>query len=407
MSNERPAYHILAAEQCETAAAVIDHARTHGNQVSRSQLERRHRAEILPRPTQMVRSDGRGTVTLYPTGTKELLVTSLAFEPRYRSLDRVLWEMWLDGQPVPLDGIRAQLGSVARFHDRIGGFLRRLGFGRPLLPDKALRLVERVTPHYNDRGLPPVRARLKSEADMQTFVRIMAEVLSGSYSPLPPSRVGGTSDDEGLLVERALGLDKTELEEGLPRVLVGNTAEQLAKGARLAGGSWSAALSSATDRELRQAKDRWVRFRRPFPIVVEEAREIFGGSAYGLWPLARLARADDYLTSAVAVFIMLRLGRSSDVSLRNDWDKLIAATEKWIDSSSPWLPAFRVFREVPALSDLLSPKSLRRSMHGPEAQQRLNGKILEAATAHEGEIIAALARAGVTLPVVREAPPIS
>jgi hypothetical protein len=366
---------------------------------ARAQLERRHRANILARPTQLVRHDRRGTITVYPAGTQELLLVGLAFEERYRSLERVLWEMWIAGHPVPLIGIRDQLRVVARFHDRISAFLRRMGFGQPELPSKALRLVERVTPRYGGPGVPAVRRRLEGEQQVQTFVRIMADVLAGSYTPPSRSQLSGPSDDEGALIEKALGLDeaRTDTPTGMPLLLRGNTAEDLAKGARLVRGNWAGDIDNATDQDLRTARGRWVRFQRHFPRVVDEAREIFGGSAFGLRALARLIGFEDPLMSGIAVIVMLRLGRSENRRLAGDWDKLIWATENWIENSSPLLPAFRVLREVPPLRSLLSAASMRRTLAGPDAQERHRVELLEVATAHETEIAAALARAGVTL----------
>lgn len=140
------------AASAEDAAFILAYAHQRGCKISRAQLERRHRAGVISRPRQQARDRGAGTVTIYPAGTAALLVEGLEIGGTRMPLRPLAFELWLRGHPVPIDGVRAYLAALATLHDRIVAVIRFFGFGRAVLPERALRFVERLA-----RAHPPGR----------------------------------------------------------------------------------------------------------------------------------------------------------------------------------------------------------------------------------------------------------
>lgn len=128
----------------EDADFVLAYAAARGWKLTRSQLERRHRDGAIGRPRQHGRGRGKGTVSTYPVGTATLLVEGLEIGGARMPLREVAFELWLRVRPVPMEGVRAYLMATANLHDRVVTVLRVLGFGRAVLPSRALRFVEDI-----------------------------------------------------------------------------------------------------------------------------------------------------------------------------------------------------------------------------------------------------------------------
>jgi hypothetical protein len=188
----------------ETADEVLAHARSRGWTVSRTQLERRHRAGAIRRPQQFARGRGAGTVSVYPSGTGALLVEGL--EIGNLPLSRIAFELWMRGRAVPLDGVRDYLMATAALHDRVARLLQIFGFGRAVLPNRVLRWVAKIARRPQPAGIGLIRRRLDNDdGRVETLIRASAEVVAGVY--VPPTYVMGPGDDEGNLFEAVLGIE--------------------------------------------------------------------------------------------------------------------------------------------------------------------------------------------------------
>jgi hypothetical protein len=232
----------------EEAEVVLASAAARGWRLSRSQLERRHRAGVICRPQQRGRGRGKGSLSIYPLGTAALLIEGLELGARM-PLRELAFELWLRGRRVPMEGVRAYLMATAALHDRVAAVLRVIGFGRVLLPTRAIRFLERIVRTYASR-LPTMRRRLGTEERVETVVRAALDMAAGTYTP--PTRIHGPADDEGLLVEIALGLQKARIEAptGLKPWLTGSMTEIMVDSTRLYAGSWMNDLRAMTDAQL-------------------------------------------------------------------------------------------------------------------------------------------------------------
>ena len=141
----------------ETANEVLAYASARGWSLSRAQLERRHRAGLIPAPRQVARGRGAGTLSVYPAGTGALLAEGLEFG--HLPLRRVAFELWLRGRPVRMAPVRAYLAATAELHDRVAFLVRAFGFGRAVLPNRVLRWVAEMARRQQPADLGPRTSR--------------------------------------------------------------------------------------------------------------------------------------------------------------------------------------------------------------------------------------------------------
>lgn len=84
----------------ESADSLIDRAGEVGHRITKDQLVRWHRADLLPRPRQVSRGR-QGSEIYYPAGTGVQLLDLLKLKERYRPLATIRWGLWWLGYPVP------------------------------------------------------------------------------------------------------------------------------------------------------------------------------------------------------------------------------------------------------------------------------------------------------------------
>ena len=81
-------------------ADLIAHAKANGYVVSVAQLERWHKAGLLPRPHKRYKGKGKGTESRYPVITRDQVLSLCAALGESRHLDRAKWSVWCAGFPL-------------------------------------------------------------------------------------------------------------------------------------------------------------------------------------------------------------------------------------------------------------------------------------------------------------------
>jgi hypothetical protein len=375
----------------EAAAFVLAYAAARGWKLTRNQLERRHRAGVIARPEQHGRGRGSGTVSVYPSGTAALLVEGLELGGTRMPLRELAFELWLRGRPVPIEGVRAYLLATAHLHDRVVAVLRVLGFGRAVLPMRALRFVEQIVHTYASGFLRTMRRRLGSEERVETVIRAGIEMATGTYTP--PSRVHGDSDDERLLVEIALGLQRgrTDAPTGLQPWLTGSMSEVLVDSSRLYAGHWARDLQDLSDAELERGREHWLQLRQ-FMDVLRDMREIFGPDIFGMGSLVdgyALARP---LIDAAATFALARQARS-DPTWQEKYGAIAAVCAQWRAEVSPQLPGLRALRAFPPTAALFTTRRLRPTLSDASAKARWEVEARDIGLRYQTEIKRVIERA--------------
>src|SRR6185437_1480595 len=87
-------------EFTEPADGLLAAARAAGFDVSRAQLARWHRIGLLSKPEVAWLGRGKGSRTIYPTGTTFQLIALCRLHEHERSLSVVGWKLWLRGFSV-------------------------------------------------------------------------------------------------------------------------------------------------------------------------------------------------------------------------------------------------------------------------------------------------------------------
>jgi hypothetical protein len=379
----------------EAAERLLAVAAARGWSLTRAQLERRHRAGLIPRPRQIALGRGLGSVTVYPAGSAEQLIAGLEIGSRVRALPAVAWELWFAGRPVSMSDIRAYLEGLARLHDRIVLVIRAFGFGRRILPERVLRLLAQwARRRTTDQIQQAVRKRLHGAGQLETFLRISTELIGGVYQP--PDLVHGPADDEGLLFEQGIGLASARKYApiGANPWLSGDGHQALLAISTLFAGEWQKDLDALSDAQLREARGRCRALQEAVVMIGDEMGEIYGDEAFGLPAMADLLRQPDPLGTGMFVLAMARLRNEK---FQRDLQQLLDMAAAWRKTVSPQLPGLRRLRGLPEVAALFSQQRLFAVLTDRAEQLRFEQDAKAAAIQHGPEIQEALAAAGIQM----------
>lgn len=379
---EEPADQIIA----EVAASNVP--------ISRSQLERWHKVGAIPRPRQ-VTLPGLGSTTYYPPGTTQLVLALCDVRQRERSLLRAAWTLWLAGHAVPMVTVRSFLMSVVRWHDRLLGLLQSLGFAGEWLTTAALRLVRRWAV---SRDAGSLRQRVGGADRAETVTRVGLQIALGTYdAELSSSLRLGPSDDEGLLVEDAVGLTsgRTDRIRGVGPWLTGDATQVLGSVGELAGGPWEPLAIDLTDVELIRARDDLIELRYLTSRAAAALAEMYGPNAFGFPAIAAVLNSPSSMQTAILILFLARVRRSDDPSLTSGLDTLLEQARIWRDKWEQQISLLRSLREeVPALREALSPARMRHALENDDAYAEYTTELQRIAERERPMIEAALARIG-------------
>src|SRR5262249_8444254 len=82
--------------------------------ITERMITRWHYEGLLPKPRQRSLGRGRGTETIYPTGTAMQLVALLQYRKEKRDISYIAWRMWWDGYEIEMNTIRELLRATVR-----------------------------------------------------------------------------------------------------------------------------------------------------------------------------------------------------------------------------------------------------------------------------------------------------
>ena len=122
-----------------------------------------------------------------------------------------------------------------------------------------------------------------------TIVRILLEVAAGAFSGLYPDYA--TDEDEGLLLERALGLTRARtdpLPDGSDPWLTGAPEDSLRDLSSVMGGRFSDVLDTTSDSELDLARDEVAPIFEVLAAIAPVLEAVKGDGAYGMTDFGRV-----------------------------------------------------------------------------------------------------------------------
>jgi hypothetical protein len=248
----------------EPSDAVRAGLTVRGRPVSPTQLARWHRTGYLPKPRQVPQGYGRGTVSLYPPGTRTQAERLCAFLSRTRDLEEVGWRLWWDGYPISTEHIRRLLGVQAERWEQFSQALRppivadERAEGDAALSEQAWELIE----HAQDEDHLPLKPlsrfrRRVGRKDFPTFVLVFLQVLSGQFAGYTDTPQTPPHERQRTILDKASGFHLREMRELSASSQMSQEMEQtyVILSRLLATATPQAALEAATPPQLGRARD--------------------------------------------------------------------------------------------------------------------------------------------------------
>lgn len=374
-----------SSQSGEDADWIVSEAIARGYQeMTRSKLERWHKNGLIARGHQIPLGRGRGSRTEYPSGTLDLVLRICEVHRTQRDLNLVAFELWWHGAAVSVERLRTSLRGIAVWWDRVMAILRA---------QRRLTGIVRRIAAARWRGRTVRLARMP-RGDREVLVRSVLESVLGVYAPYRPMGTGTEmADDEGLLVERAIGLTNAR-SQGLaaaPPWLSGDTTALLTTTVPgLTSASMVAVLERTDEPTLVLARAEVRELGGMYRSLASDLEPYFGANPFSFGTVGRLlspsSRRDGRLL--FLLWLVLRATEGADAGIR----ALTAARDQWLKQRVvlDLLAALR--EEVPALRSLLEPKRMGRAMRTEAASRRLNERLARVAREHRESIDAFLAR---------------
>lgn len=95
-----------------TAETILENLKSEGYIVTKAQIQRWHRAGLLPSPTKRGLGRGFGTINEYPSETDTIVKAICELQQQHRRLDDITWAMWLSGGTIQPNLIKQQLRAM-------------------------------------------------------------------------------------------------------------------------------------------------------------------------------------------------------------------------------------------------------------------------------------------------------
>jgi hypothetical protein len=365
-------YHLSMSERAggETNDNLIQAAAAGGYTITKRQLAEWHRAGLLPEP-QQVHGERVGSTSLYPVGTAAQLLQVCTLRTQSRRNADVAWGLWWAGYDVPERWVKEPLERVAATWREEMQALRELvgqtapptdkeqGFDE--LPEAFLEFLDRVgSARIPRRVVTQARKRLGRD-NFPTFVRILVEVLTGTFTGYAVDAETGTTDEERELVEVGLGVvrGRTDRVAEAGPWLTHDVDVALRELSRfLQEYPPGSGLESVTLAELARTRDEVKLFLALLTGWSALAEQMFGRGAFGLAALSAMA-ADEHPQDLAMWVLLWRTLRAAGLGAL--MDVLLPVAHQWQATIQPVIAAVAHLRaEVPATADLLDPKQIGR-----------------------------------------------
>jgi hypothetical protein len=197
----------------ETAQSLLQdpEARIRGKPVSATQLARWHREGYLPTPVRKGLGRGKGTVSIYPAGTREQLRALCAFFSKERDAEKVAWRLWWAGYAVPSAFAHPWLERAAgEWETYVQALLAEQTAEERelhLLPEGVADVVDQAA---TARLRRPLLRRMRVRAGPDGFsalFRMILEMASGTFHGYYRDPDGSSAEDQQI-VTKALGLNR-------------------------------------------------------------------------------------------------------------------------------------------------------------------------------------------------------
>ena len=356
-------------------------ARAAGYDLTAYQLRRWHREGLLNRPRQQALGRGRGTVSLYPPGTRERLLAICRLHRAHRSLRELRWLLWWERCDVPAEWGRQALLTEARIaRDQLGSMVTE-----GTLTDEAEQVLASAS-----------TARLPLKSMRWTRKRVGTKNFGWFIESLFLAGTGRGEDllDEDIdVLERGLGIDRARsdrLPSGQPWLTGDPRADLVTMATLFKVDDLAASLDSLDDAELMTAREEAKAFLVFVAALGRVVRTGFDRWAYGFGLFGTWVEdvAQDPAGQRRLLLLWLAFRRTE---LRENMRAAISQAEKVAEAERA-LQMVEALREaVPAVGKAITVRDVVRASFDPSERRLLQERIARLRENHGAEIDSFLA----------------
>lgn len=306
----------MNSDSREPTESLITTAAAHGHRVTPVMLKKWRDAGIIPRPQQRSLGRDRGTVALYPAGTRAQLLRLLSIraEASRFNVEHALWRLWWEGFPIEPTRIRALL------EQQLGAFEGWVSRWHTLTPDERIEEITRISdppPSRLPEPLRTIRTRLGSQG-MGLLASSLARMAVGEFGEW-------LEQGEQDAVLAGLGLDQARRERiGREQPwLRGVLSDQLSRfTATIRPERLRDAVAMASDEELQRARDELKAFLK-FLYTARVMLESITGRE-GAFGLARMPHPNELEHAVMPGMLLGWLAFRRDPALRSGYDTMMS-----------------------------------------------------------------------------------
>lgn len=315
-----------------SSSEIIERAEVLGYKITKTQLARWHRAELLPHPIRQ--HPGRGSVSYYPITAVDLAIEIAELSKHGRSLDWYGWKLWTFGFDVPDRYWRAALQQAFERHRVAAEAILEL-----IDSDNDSELDDAAETLFRAKSAPSAFKQIRKATGAKNFGLFLLMVMSlvrGDFIGLSndDSSENAERREAANILDRGMGLvrARTDLTEGNEPWLSGDFSDILRE---LAPALDSIRDSNFIERlephDIADAREELFYLRNIIlRIYAGNSAALGGGNAFGLKLIAQMLSSNSVKWEAglFAVWLVAR----THIPLRDN-------ARDWIKRAVPLLEA--------------------------------------------------------------------
>ena len=260
----------------ESLTEVLTAAREVDPDVTKDQIARLHRAELISRPQERYQKGRKGRESLYPIGTAERVRHIEELKLDHRNLDEIAWRLWWSGVDMNMVPVRRYLTKIAERTDKGNAAMKIFatayvsGTMNAKQRNQYTRFFEgeKVGPLFG-----PVRKRLGTESDSyQAFVDLVLRLAAGNddYDKTAAKN----------LLELTSGFDQAKVTtiQGSADWFPGLHESTFDLAPALMPASLVERVHAISDGELCDQRDFWIWYKQYISTVGEVFQKIYEGA---------------------------------------------------------------------------------------------------------------------------------
>jgi hypothetical protein len=356
----------------EAKEYLLAMAKSRGYKVSSDQLNRWHRAGLLPRPRQVLLGR-RGSKTVYPNGSAEQVIEICRIHEKERRLAYVAWQLWWNGFEVKLGTVRDFIQRSAKTIDEG----RRKCYW--LNSETVKREIEASgEARFENKVIRKARKRI-GKSQLPSFLETMLAVATGQYS-----KESSEAQSDQMDLEKALGLENAR-EQRIGTIGPWLSGEQLNDISEIFGKlNFSAILSDTIDDELIQARDEFRVVFDSLGSVGQVMDKTFGKAAFAFSAVGGLLQNTPATFQPLLLLFWIACRKNKDTE---ESAKLLIENKNKCATLISLDKAFETMKtEIPDIVAILSPKKMKARMRSPKAGEKHLEEMKQFYTEHQKEM---------------------